>query len=262
MADSESYAVFVSCGAPHTPDSEEFLSAIEAQLKSHGCVPQTVGRSSFSVRQPAEASRDLIGKCDGAIVIAFERTRILQALDKPGSPEQKEIRDESHPTVWNQMEAAMAYAQRVPILTFVQRGLKRQGMLSDRLEWMAIETDLSLSLLKTEAFQQVFREWLSLVRERRTSSPQVDVDPAELRLVYLFRSSKPSSSGDWWVLSLQCLRALRPWRSRPGNGFTPHNATPFWGNCDAMPSTDIQSSRHAFTPSVLALLAASSHQTS
>ena len=190
MADPGSYAVFVSCGTPHTPDSEEFLSAIEAQLKSHGCIPQTVGRSSFSVRQPAEASRDLIGKCDGAIVIAFERTRILQALDKPGSPEQKEIRDESHPTVWNQMEAAMAYAQRVPILTFVQRGLKRQGMLSDRLEWMAIETDLSLSLLKTEAFQQVFREWLSLVRERRTSSRQLDVDPAELRVGLLISQLK------------------------------------------------------------------------
>jgi len=190
MTDEKPYAVFVSCGTPHTQAAEDFISAIEAQLKSHGCIPQTVGRSSFSVRQPAQASRDLIGKCDGAVVIAFERTRILQALDKPDSPEQKEIKNESHPTVWNQMEAAMAYAQRVPILTFVQRGLKRQGLLSDRLEWMALETDLSPSFLKTEPFQQVFREWLSLVQERRTSSQRIELDPAELKVGVLVAQLK------------------------------------------------------------------------
>ncbi|MFA4902555.1 MAG: hypothetical protein WC600_07395 [Desulfobaccales bacterium] len=190
MSDEKPYEVFLSCGTPHTQGQEDFISAIEAQLKSHNCTPQTVGRSSFSGRQPVEASRDLIGKCDGAIVIAFERIRIIEALDKPDSPEQKEIKNESHPTIWNQMEAAMAYAQRVPILTFVQRGVKRQGMLSDRFEWMALETDLSPSFLKTDQFQQVFREWLSYIQKNSTSLQKVDLDPAELKVGVLLSHLK------------------------------------------------------------------------
>lgn len=84
------------------------------------------------------------------MVVAFERTRTLHALDKPGSPSQAEVRNEFHPTLWNHMEAAMAYAKNVPILTFVQSGLKRQGMLSDRFEWTAIDAHLTPNLLRTE----------------------------------------------------------------------------------------------------------------
>ena len=169
--------IFVSCGSPYTDAQEQFLAAVEAYLESHGCTPQTVGRSIYSARQPVEASRDLIGSCHGAVVIAFERMLIATGYDKPGSPHQKELLGERHPTVWNQMEASMAYAQKVPILTFVQPGLKRQGMLSDRLEWKAMETDLQPSFLLTEEFRQVFGEWIASVRHRAKTGPQTDFAP-------------------------------------------------------------------------------------
>jgi hypothetical protein len=166
MADDK-LAIFVSCGTPHNKAQKGFIECIDAFLASRECIPQTLGRNVYSVRQPVEAARELITQCDGAVVIAFERTRILHALDRPGADDQKEIRGESHATVWNQMEAAMAYANKVPLLLLIEKGLKRQGMLSDRLEWMAIETDLSPTLVSTEAFQQVFKEWMTLVRARR-----------------------------------------------------------------------------------------------
>jgi hypothetical protein len=175
-------AVFVSCGSADTQAQESFITAVEEQLRSHGCEPSTVGRSRFTGRQPVEFARNLIGGCDGVIVIAFERTRIIQGLERPDSAEPKKLRNESHPTVWNQLEAAMAYAQRVPIMTLVQSGLKRQGMLSDRLEWVAIETDLAPSFLKTEKFQQVFREWLSLVQKKRDAPEGVISDPTNLKI--------------------------------------------------------------------------------
>ena len=220
MTAEKPYAVFVSCGTPHTQALEDFVSAIEAQIKSHGCIPQTVGRSSYSVRQPVQASRDLIGTCDGAVVIAFERTRIIEALDKPDSGDQTEIKNESYPTIWNQMEAAMAYAQRVPILTFVQRGLKRQGMLSDRFEWMAIEADLSPSLLKTEQFQQVFREWLSLMQERRRTSLHKDeIDPAELRVGVLISRLKTSQLYGLLVAVIAVLAGVASLAFKTGQWF-------------------------------------------
>ncbi len=180
------HVIFLSVGTPDSGAQEEFISAVEAHLKSHNCVPQTVGRSKHSLRQPVQAARDTIGECNGAIVIAFERTRILNGLEKPGSNNPKEIRDESHPTIWNQMESAMAYAQRVPILTLVQTGLKRQGMLSDRLEWIAIETNLSPAVLRTEQFQQVFDEWLALVKQSSSHAEGTDFDPSALKVGALF----------------------------------------------------------------------------
>jgi hypothetical protein len=116
------------------------------------------------------------------VVIAFERTRIVTGYEKPDSPQQKEIFNERHPTVWNHMEAAMAYAQKVPILTFVQPGLKRQGMLSDRFEWKAMETELDPSFLLTEEFRQVFGEWIALVRNRPNRQPVKDFDPGDLKV--------------------------------------------------------------------------------
>jgi hypothetical protein len=50
------------------------------------------------------------------------------------------------------MEAAMAYARKMPLLILVQPGLKRQGMLSDRLEWMAIEVALTPGISSNRTF--------------------------------------------------------------------------------------------------------------
>jgi hypothetical protein len=199
------YNIFLSCGTPHTKAQEDFLSAIESHLRSHDCIPQTVGRSVFSVRQPVQSSRDLIASCRGVVVVAFERTRILKALDKPGSSEQKEVANESHPTVWNHMEAAMAYAQEVPMLTIVQKGLRRQGMLSDRFEWMALESDLSPTLIATEPFQQIFREWLALVHARGTKLARADIDPASLTVGQLLALLKASQM---WALIVAAFGVL------------------------------------------------------
>ena len=63
-------------------------------------------------------------------------------------------------------DSLMAYSKSIPILTFVQTGIKRQGMLSNRFEWPAIEADLSPDVLRTEAFRQIFEEWLLLVTRK------------------------------------------------------------------------------------------------
>jgi hypothetical protein len=186
----EPICIFLSCGTPDTPAQEAFLCALEAHLRSHGCEPQTVGRSKFSGRQPVQAARDLIGDCRGAVVIAFERTRILHGVDRPECAEPIEVRNESHPTVWNQMEASMAYAQRVPILTLVQKGLKRQGMLSTRLEWVALEADLTTAFLLTAEFRQVFDEWVHYVRQGQVTT-RAELDPATLNVGYLLSQMKP-----------------------------------------------------------------------
>jgi len=211
-----SYSIFLSCGAPYTMEQERFIADVENILRSHGCTPSTIGRNSFSIRQPVEAARDLIGTCDGAIVVAFERFRIINAIEKPGADktirigdkyhEESKIRLERHPTVWNQMEAAMAYAQGVPIFSLVETNLKRQGMLSDRLEWTALLTDLSENSLKTDEFQQTFAAWLQRVAKHRDEANRIDggsaelsADPGQFTIRQLITMLKPGQL--WQVFS-------------------------------------------------------------
>ena len=225
-SDTTQLPIFLSCGTPHTAAQEDFIAAIEAHLKSHGCTPQTVGRSVQSLRQPVEAARDLIGECRGAVVIAFERTRILQAIEKPGGETPKDIRDESHPTIWNQMEAAMAYAKQVPILTFVEKGLRRQGMLSDRFEWTALETELSPRLLTTERFQQVFDEWLRLAGAGRPPAAAANFDPGELKLGVIWSQLSAKQGWSTLVVVVGLLAGLAMAAFKVGQAFPDGLKTP------------------------------------
>jgi hypothetical protein len=202
MAEKQ-YSIFLSCGTPDTQAQEDFRKAVKNHLKSCNCDPHTVGENVFTSRQPIQAARDLIGSCDGVVVIAFERTRIVKGLDKPATALPGKISNEAHPTVWNHMEAAMAYAQNVPILTLVQRGLKRQGMLSDRLEWKAIEGELNLALLGTEEFRQVFDDWMRYVKQGRpapvlTAPESLTLDPGQMTIAQLLQAMKP---GQLWSIA-------------------------------------------------------------
>lgn len=182
MATKPPLQIFLSCGRTYTKTQEDFVQALEAFLKSRNCQYRTPGRNYQSIDQPAKVARDLIGKCDGMVVVAFERIRTLSATEFPASPDAKPLPEERHPTVWNQIEAALGYGQNVPILTFVQKGLRRQAMLSDRFEWWAQETDLSVDFLRSEGFNQVFDLWLERIEERKRRHHGSEIDITGLRL--------------------------------------------------------------------------------
>lgn len=118
----------------------------------------------------------------------------------------------------------MAYAQEVPMLTLVQKGLKRQGMLSDRLEWAALEADLSPSLLTTELFQQVFREWLGLVQSRAAKPVQSTpaVDPASLTVGELVSLLKANQLWALIATAFGVLSGAAAIAYKVGQSFPPH----------------------------------------
>ena len=204
MSGKQSYQVFLSCGAPYTQEQESFISAVEKYLHNQDCETQTAGRNSFSVDQPVKFARNLISGCDGIVVIAFERVRIDKGRDKPGSQDEKPLDCRSLPTVWNHMEAAMGYAQDLPILTLVASGLYREGMLSDRFEWFAQEVELTPDYLSTDQFNQVFKDWLSRIDERKIRRHGTKVVPSELKMGDLIKALTPPQ---FWGIIVAALTA-------------------------------------------------------
>jgi hypothetical protein len=192
MSERPKYKIFLSCGAPFTKEQDVFISVVEEYLRNHDCETKTIGRNNFSIRQPAQFARDVIAECDGIVVIAFERLRVEKGKDKPNSKDEKLVVSRSFPTVWNHLEAAMGYAHDLPILTLVAAGLYREGMLSDRFEWFALEVELTPNFLTTEMFHQSFKDWLSRVEERTKTPFKTKIDPSKLRMVDLFMSLTPN----------------------------------------------------------------------
>ena len=180
MSNKEPLQIFLSCGRTYTSRQEDFVVALENYLKARNCQHRTPGRNYESVDQPVKAARDLIGQCDGVVVVAFERIRALTGIEMPGSPNEKHLPEERHPTVWNQIEAAMGYGQHVPILTLVEKGLRRQAMLSDRFEWWAQETDLNVDFLRSQRFTQAFEQWIERIEERKQKPRISESDLAKL----------------------------------------------------------------------------------
>ena len=124
-------------------------------------------------------------------MIAFERYRIIDGVEKPDSPEQIRIRSQIEPTVWNHLEAAMAYANDLPMLVLVERGVHRQGMLSKRFEWNATEIDTDPQLVKQDAFRQVVDDWLGRVESSKTDRERARRDLEEVTIGEYLASMKP-----------------------------------------------------------------------
>jgi hypothetical protein len=204
----EKLNIFVSCGTAHNETQATFIRCLEEHLKSHNCIPQTIGRNVYSVKQPVEAVRKAISQCHGAVVVALERTRIKSAVERPGSDKETKVSDESHPTIWNHIEAGMAYARGVPLLIFAEKRLRRQGMLSDRLEWRVIETEMSPGQLQTEDFRETFKEWLSLVAENKSKVPAAQKISSKLSVKELASMLGNLEAAAAWRLCVAIFTAI------------------------------------------------------
>jgi hypothetical protein len=176
--------VFLSVGRTFTDEQERFVSALELTLRTAGLNPRTVGRSDFSSKAPLRRIAEVLEECHGSVVLAFERSRAPQWVDRPGSPEEQQFDDARFPTVWNEIEASMSYAKRLPLLVLVQSGLRDDGLLEARYDWYVQWIDLQEASLRTNEFQAVLADWVKEVDKHRTGA----LDNAEVA-----RSAKDAS---------------------------------------------------------------------
>jgi hypothetical protein len=171
--------VFLSVGRTFTQQQEDFVSLLEEFMQSQGVIPQTVGRTYFSSQQPLKAISELMEQCAGTIVLAFERTQIERAVEKRGSKDERIFADIKLPTVWNQIEATMAYSLGHPLLVITEENIKEEGLLERGYDWYVKRVSLSRAALQDREFLGVFSDWkrrvdaYSLIRKL----PGIEVSP-------------------------------------------------------------------------------------
>jgi hypothetical protein len=182
--------IFLSVGSAYNEQQEAFVSTFEAFLGQNGCERLTVGRGSYFASQPIVAARELMQSADGVVVIAFTRQRVKKAIDKPGSGNEKEIENRNYPTVWNQLEAAMAFGLTLPLLVIVEEGLYQEAMLKDRMEYRTLVTNLDKNFFSSEEFRGIFADW-KRIAENRAKEVEGHTDIKKLTIGKLIKELSP-----------------------------------------------------------------------
>nr|WP_294545678.1 hypothetical protein [uncultured Rhodopila sp.] len=189
--------VFVSVGTGLNPQQEAFVSAIEARLRAVGLIPCTIGRNTFSADAPLHAVVDLMDRCAGAVVIALERYRFTNGVERRGSAKERSVGVVALPTPWNQIEAAMAYSRGLPLLVLVDESLRCDGLLEKGNDWYVLELALDPTSLNSPAFSGVVDSWRDRVRKQQQASPAVSLietkpNPGAMSVAELLGALKPA----------------------------------------------------------------------
>ena len=199
--------VFVSVGRTSTPEQEKFVASIEQYLRDNDLNPRTVGRSDFSSKQPLQFIEELMQQCSGTVIIAFERIYIEEGIERRTSDNESEILKETMPTVWNQIEATMAYTYKQPLLVMVEKGLRKEGLLETGYDWYVQLVDIDAKILHGREFAGVFNDWKKRV-EKYQKSGAIDakkINPEKLTMGQILGSLKPAQL---WTIIVTLVGAI------------------------------------------------------
>jgi hypothetical protein len=185
--------IFVSVGSTANPAHEAFVQAIEARLRLEGLEPKTVGRNHFSADSPFIGVNKLMDTCAGVVVIATERLFIEAGIEKRGGAAEKPVVGVKLATPWNQIEAALAYGRKLPILVIVEEGVRQDGLLEKGFDWYVFTAPADPAALHQPEFVGVLADWKQKVQQPAVAKPKTKIDAAEMTVLELIGSLKPVS---------------------------------------------------------------------
>lgn len=160
--------VFLSIGRIFTKEQEIFVSAIEDYLRENKLNPRALGRTDFSSQQPLKFIEEVMRECSGTVVIAFERFHIEHATEFRTGSNERQHQNIKIPSVWNQIEAGMAYVLNHPLLVIMEKGLKADGILEFGYDWYVQHVDIDPKVLEGREFIGVFEDWKQRVLKTKT----------------------------------------------------------------------------------------------
>ena len=167
--------VFISKGSAATVEQRAFVDAVLDMLDTVGLSPRIMGENEWSHEQPLKAIRKIIKECDGAVVIAFTRTKFEEGVELKND-QIIPINNISLPTTWNHIEASIAYSYDLPLLVVAENGLKSEGLVENGYDWRVYWTDLDPEVVKSDSFKGFLQSWKDAVDEKKASTTDSDRD--------------------------------------------------------------------------------------
>ena len=179
--------IFISVGSNGSQVQRDATETIFSVVAATGLSPRQMEKNEWSSEQPLRAIRRVITECQGAVIISFARYEFSSGIEKGKNDSINALGVTRFPTVWNQIEAALAYSRDLPLLVVCESGLKEDGLLEGNYDWKVFWTDFQAADLNSERFSGFVQSWKNLVDERVTSNspitprPSLDVSKLSLR---------------------------------------------------------------------------------
>jgi hypothetical protein len=161
--------IFLSSPKTYLDRQEEFLTQIELTLYEQDLQAITLGRSEYDLSAPLIAIRRLMAGCCGLMSIAFRRTHLIEAVDRPASDrgeDETNRADEWLTSPYCQIEPAMAFQIGLPVLIWRESGVVADGVL-DRGALGISMPEFSLDAppnLKERQWKQPLQQWIEQIR--------------------------------------------------------------------------------------------------
>src|ERR1700761_2855022 len=158
--------VFIS--APSTenlnPEQKAVYDTFMAALGDLGLEERRLGSSDFPDEAPLKEVIQMARRCSGGVVLGFTQTMIQSGIAKPGV-QNKPVIDVPLPTPWNQLEAGILFALRLPVLVFRDKGIAGgifdEGVTDVFIHKMPIVADFEK---RAGSVRQVLMKWQAKVR--------------------------------------------------------------------------------------------------
>ena len=157
--------VFISVGSNGSRPQREATETIFSVIAATGLSPRQMEKNEWSSEQPLRAIRRVISECHGAVIIAFTRYEFPSGIERGKGDTMISLGRTCFPTVWNQIEAALAYGRDIPLLVICESGLKEDGLLEGKYDWKVFWTDFQPADLGSERFSGFVQSWKNLVDE-------------------------------------------------------------------------------------------------
>jgi len=132
--------VFVSRPTWVAPNFEKGLASFLRLLENMKLKPRTLGAGGdYPSKSPLDEVIALMNECQGAIILGYP-----QIVVTAGKCKDKDLTDTLLlPTEWNHIEAGLAYAKGLPLLTVHHRGVKRGVFDRGAVNSFVYEIDLT-----------------------------------------------------------------------------------------------------------------------
>jgi uncharacterized protein YjbI with pentapeptide repeats len=139
--------VFVSRPSTLTPSQQAVWRLIESTLEAVGADVVTFERSDYP---PAGVLSDLcrvMADCRGAVILGFRQVEISVGCWRPGTPEERSIDGVAEATPWNQVEAGIAAALRLPVFVIRDSGVTG-GVFDLKEQVVSVVADINDALAR------------------------------------------------------------------------------------------------------------------
>jgi hypothetical protein len=91
--------------------------------------PRALGRTDFGSEFPLKEVYSIARHCSGGVILGYEQMRASEVTIKPGTPSSMVISDVPFSTPWNNLEAGILFALKLPLMVFREDGI--QGGIFD-----------------------------------------------------------------------------------------------------------------------------------